>query len=86
MMAQEETTGPINLGNPNEFTIKELAEKVMQMTGTKSEIIYEPLPHDDPQQRQPDITMANRILGWEPKIELEAGLLQTIDYFRDVLD
>ena len=82
MMAQEETTGPVNLGNPNEFTIQELAETVIRMTGTRSEIVYEPLPHDDPQQRQPDISMARQLLGWEPGTELGEGLEKTIDYFK----
>jgi len=85
MMAQEETTGPVNLGNPNEFTIKELAEKVIQMTGTTSEIIYEPLPHDDPLQRQPDISLAKKILDWDPGVELETGLEKTIEYFKDLI-
>lgn len=77
-----ETTGPINIGNPNEFTVRELAEKVIGLTGSKSRIIEEPLPQDDPKQRQPDITKARRDLGWEPKIELAEGLPKTIDYFR----
>jgi UDP-glucuronate decarboxylase len=86
MMAQEKTPGPVNLGNPNEFTIKELAEKVIHLTGTKSEIIYEPLPHDDPIQRQPNINMAKDILGWEPTIDLKTGLIKTVAYFRDILN
>ena len=76
-------TGPINLGNPNEFTMRELAEKVIELTGSNSrEIIEEPLPQDDPSQRQPDISRAKRDLDWEPTIELEQGLVKTIDYFR----
>lgn len=78
-------TGPANLGNPNEFTIRELAEKVIAMTGSKSEIIEKPLPSDDPTQRQPDITVARKNLGWEPDIQLEQGLVQTIAYFRGLL-
>ena len=76
-------TGPINIGNPNEFTVRELAEKVIELTGSNSrEIIEEPLPQDDPKQRQPDISRAKRDLNWEPTIELEQGLVKTIDYFR----
>ena len=78
-------TGPVNLGNPNEFTIRELAEKVIGMTGSKSEIIEKPLPSDDPTQRQPDITLARTKLGWEPDIQLEQGLVQTIAYFQQLL-
>ena len=74
-------TGPVNLGNPNEFTIKELAEQVIEMTGSKSELIFEPLPQDDPTQRQPDISLARRELGWEPKTQLREGLVQTIAFF-----
>lgn len=75
-------TGPINIGNPNEFTVRELAEKVIELTGSSSRIIEEPLPQDDPKQRQPDITKAKRDLSWEPTIQLEQGLSKTIDYFR----
>ena len=78
-------TGPCNLGNPNEFTIRQLAEKVIAMTGSKSEIIEKPLPSDDPTQRQPDITLARSTLGWEPEIQLEQGLVQTIAYFQQLL-
>ena len=78
-------TGPCNLGNPNEFTIRELAEKVIAMTGSKSEIIEKPLPSDDPTQRRPDITLARSKLGWEPEIQLEQGLVQTIAYFQQLL-
>jgi UDP-glucuronate decarboxylase len=78
-------TGPCNLGNPNEFTIRQLAEKVIAMTGSKSEIIEKPLPSDDPTQRQPDITLARSKLGWEPEIQLEQGLVQTIAYFQQLL-
>ncbi len=78
-------TGPVNLGNPNEFTIRQLAEKVIAMTGSKSEIVAKPLPGDDPTQRQPDIALARSKLGWEPDIQLEQGLIRTIAYFRQLL-
>lgn len=73
--------GPINLGNPNEFSIRQLAEKIIEITGSKSNIIYHPLPSDDPTQRQPDITLARNTLSWEPKVQLDEGLLKTIKYF-----
>ena len=75
--------GPINLGNPNEFTIRELAERVIALTNSSSKIILKPLPEDDPKQRQPDITLAKKILDWEPRIQLEEGLLKTIAYFSE---
>jgi UDP-glucuronate decarboxylase len=78
-------TGPINIGNPGEFTMIELAETVLGLTGSKSKLVRFPLPADDPQQRQPDITQARQILGWEPKVQLEDGLKETIVYFRKVL-
>jgi UDP-glucuronate decarboxylase len=77
--------GPINAGNPNEFTIRELAEKVICLTKSKSKIIFLPLPEDDPTQRQPDISVAKKELGWEPKINLEEGLKKTIDYFKAII-
>jgi UDP-glucuronate decarboxylase len=77
--------GPVNLGNPVEFTIKSLAEKIIQMTGSKSKIMYLPLPIDDPKQRRPDISLAKKELKWEPSVSLEAGLEKTIDYFRESL-
>jgi UDP-glucuronate decarboxylase len=76
-------TGPVNVGNPKEFTIRELAEKVLKLTKSKSKIVYRPLPADDPKQRQPDISLAKKKLGWKPKIELEEGLKRTIEYFRE---
>lgn len=76
-------TGPVNIGNPGEFTIKELAEKVVSMTGSKSQIVYEDLPVDDPTQRKPDISLAKKELGWEPKVQLDEGLERTIEYFKD---
>lgn len=80
-----EFPGPVNLGNPNEFTIKELAEEVLALTGSKSQLINKPLPQDDPRQRQPDISLAREKLGWEPKIQLRAGLVKTIEYFDELL-
>ncbi len=77
--------GPVNIGNPNEFTIVELAETVMKLTNSKSKLIFKPLPMDDPQQRRPDISLAKEKLGWSPKIELEEGLIKTIDYFDRLL-
>ncbi|MFC1468033.1 UDP-glucuronic acid decarboxylase family protein [Verrucomicrobiota bacterium] len=85
MDSPDEITGPINIGNPGEFTIKELAEKVIELTGSKSKLIFHPLPSDDPKQRQPDITQAKEKLGWEPKIHLEEGLTKTIAYFDGLL-
>ncbi len=73
---------PVNIGNPNEFTILDCAKRVLAVTGSKSKIRYEPLPQDDPKQRRPDITKAKTLLGWEPKIDLEAGLSMSLDYFR----
>ncbi len=78
----ESLVGPINLGNPNEFTMLELAEKVISKTGSKSKLRFEPLPQDDPKQRQPDIKKAKNQLGWEPKVQLDEGLDLTIEYFR----
>ncbi len=81
-MDQTDTVGPMNLGNPGEFTIRELAEHVIRLTGSSSKIVSRPLPDDDPRQRQPDITLARKILGWEPTVALEQGLEKTIQYFR----
>ena len=85
MMNQDETIGPINIGNPSEFTILELAEKVINLTGSQSKIIHETLPSDDPKQRQPDITQARQVLDWEPKYSLDEGLKPTIAYFDKLL-
>lgn len=85
-MNQDEEIGPMNMGNPVEFTIKELAEKVVSMVDTDSKIIYEDLPSDDPTQRKPDISLAKKTIGWDPQIQLEDGLAQTIEYFKSVLD
>ena len=84
MESDASVTGPVNLGNPTEFTIRQLAEKVVAMTGSASEIVAKPLPADDPKQRQPDIGRARSLLGWEPKVPLEEGLKATIDYFRKI--
>ncbi len=85
MDTREEFIGPVNLGNPGEFTILELAEKVLELTDSQSKLIFRPLPEDDPMQRQPDITLAKKELGWEPKIPLEKGLVKTISYFDQLL-
>lgn len=85
MESDREITGPINIGNPGEFTIRELAEKVIEMTGSKSEIVYHPLPSDDPMQRRPDITLAQKDLGWHPQVNLDDGLGRTIAYFKALL-
>ena len=83
LMNQDQVVGPINIGNPGEFTILELAEKVLLITGSKSKIIHEAMPQDDPKQRQPDITQAKDILGWEPTVPLDEGLKKTIAYFKE---
>lgn len=85
LMNKENLTGPVNIGNPNEFTIKQLAEKVLQLTKTKSEITYRDLPADDPQQRQPDITVAISELGWQPMVKLDDGLKKTVEYFKEIV-
>lgn len=77
--------GPVNIGNPGEFTMWELAHKVIELTGSKSQILQQPLPQDDPKQRRPDIDVAKRMLDWEPKVDLEQGLIKTIDYFRNIV-
>ncbi len=85
MASPDEITGPLNLGNPGEFTILELAETVIRLTGSDSKIIFKTLPQDDPLQRQPDISLAKQHLDWEPRIDLEAGLGATIDYFKTIV-
>ena len=85
MNTPPEVTGPINIGNPGEFTIRELAELVIELTASKSKLIFEPLPSDDPRQRQPDISKAKAVLGWEPKTQLREGLAKTIAYFETML-
>ena len=82
-LSQSDNQGPVNIGNPAEFTILKFAELICRLTGSKSSITNEPLPEDDPKQRRPDITLAKKLLGWEPKVDLETGLRKTIDYFRD---
>jgi UDP-glucuronate decarboxylase len=84
-MNQEETVGPVNIGNPNEFTIRELAEAVMKKVQSNASLIEMPLPEDDPTQRKPDITLAQKVLGWNPEIQLEEGLDRTIPYFHELL-
>ncbi|BAP89452.1 NAD-dependent epimerase/dehydratase [Burkholderiales bacterium GJ-E10] len=85
MVTGDDVTGPINVGNPGEFTMRELAEKVLQLTGSRSRIVHAPLPSDDPKQRKPDIAMARATLDWAPKVSLEDGLQETIAYFRALL-
>ena len=85
MMEQDEMTGPVNLGNPGEYSIKELALMIGELTGSSSEIVFKPLPKDDPVRRKPDISIAREKLGWEPKIPVREGLARTIDYFRRTL-
>ena len=87
MMNTDDTfTGPVNIGNPGEFTMLELAEKVIELTGSKSKIIFHPLPQDDPRQRKPDISLARHELnGWEPCIQLTEGLQRTIEYFKKLV-
>jgi len=85
MATAPEMTGPVNIGNPNEFTIRQLAELVLELTGSDSKLVFEPLPLDDPKQRQPNIERAKELLGWEPTVALREGLLETIEYFDDLL-
>jgi UDP-glucuronate decarboxylase len=85
LMNAEGLTGPVNIGNPNEFTIRELAEMVIALTGSGSKIVYLPLPQDDPTQRQPDISLAKEKLGWRPTVPLKEGLAPTIEYFERML-
>ena len=85
MATPDDFTGPINLGNPHEFTILELAQLVIALTGSSSSIVFRPLPSDDPVQRQPDIDLARRVLNWNPTVELEKGLMETIGYFRSLI-
>jgi UDP-glucuronate decarboxylase len=85
MQSADEVIGPLNLGNPVEFTMRETAEMVLRLTGSQSRLVFRPLPQDDPVQRQPDITLARNVLGWEPKVPFEDGLRETIAYFRTLL-
>lgn len=84
MRTPDDFHGPMNMGNPHEFTVKQLAEKVIALTGSKSEIIYMPLPQDDPRVRKPDISLAKKMLGWQPQVDLNSGLQSTIEYFRSL--
>lgn len=84
MMDTKDFTGPVNLGNPGEFTVKQLAEMIIDIIGSQSKIIYQPLPQDDPKQRKPDISLAKEKLNWEPTIQLTAGLTKTIEYFKNI--
>jgi len=86
LMATPDTfTGPVNIGNPSEVSVGDLAKKIIKMTGSKSKLVYLPLPEDDPKQRRPDITLAMGVLGWRPMVDLETGLLKTIEYFKSVI-
>jgi len=85
MQTQDGVTGPVNLGNPKEYSILEIAQKILELTGSKSKIVFEALPQDDPERRQPDITLAREVLGWSPRVTLEEGLPKTIDYFDNLL-
>ena len=84
MNSPDDFTGPVNLGNPVEFTILEIAHKIIELTKSKSKIVFKPLPHDDPAQRQPKITLARKTLQWKPAVKLEDGLKKTIEYFRNL--
>jgi UDP-glucuronate decarboxylase len=86
LMEADGLTGPVNIGNPGEFTIRELAENVVRLTGSTSKIVYRPLPSDDPRQRQPDIRLARERLRWEPTVALDEGLRKTIGYFKTEID
>jgi len=85
MNSEKGFTGPVNIGNPGEFTMLQLAQTVLKLSGSKSKIIHQPLPSDDPKQRQPNIDLANAKLDWQPKVNLEDGLKETIAYFRKVV-
>jgi UDP-glucuronate decarboxylase len=84
MAAPDDFTGPVNIGNPGEFTIRELAELTVELTGSRSEIVHRPLPVDDPERRRPEITLARDRLGWQPTVPLREGLARTIEWFRSV--
>ena len=85
MASDDDITGPINMGNPHEIPVRELAERVLALTGSRSRIVFRPLPQDDPMQRCPDISRAREVLGWSPVVGLEDGLQRTIDYFETLL-
>jgi UDP-glucuronate decarboxylase len=84
-MEKNNFIGPVNIGNPVELKIKDLAEKIIELTGSKSKIVYQPLPQDDPKQRQPDISLAKKHLHWQPRVGLKEGLQNTIEYFRTAI-
>ena len=86
MNSAEDITGPVNLGNPGEFTMLELAEEVLRQTKSGSKLVHKELPKDDPKQRRPDITKAKALLGWEPKVPLREGLAKTIEYYRGLME
>jgi UDP-glucuronate decarboxylase len=85
MNGSDDFPGPVNLGNPGEFTILELAEKIIDLTGSRSKIVFEPLPKDDPMQRQPDISLAKEELDWQPIVDLDEGLKKTVTYFEKLV-
>lgn len=85
LMNRQDLIGPVNIGNPNEMTIKELAEKIVEMTNSKSKLVYDPLPKDDPTRRSPDITLAKKVLNWEPSVDINTGLKRTLDYFKKII-
>jgi UDP-glucuronate decarboxylase len=84
-MDAQDFTGPVNLGNPEEIAVLDLANKIKKMTGSSSKITFRPLPKDDPVRRKPNINLAKRVLGWEPKVGLDTGLRETIEYFRKIV-
>lgn len=86
MNSRAELTGPVNVGNPGEFTMLELADRILRLTESRSEIVFKPLPSDDPRQRQPDISLVEKEIGWKPKVSLEDGLKETIRYFKRTLE
>ena len=86
MATRDDVTGPVNLGNPHEISVRELAERIIALTGSQSRLVFRPLPQDDPLQRCPDITLARSLLDWEPKVPLTEGLTRTIRYFERLLD
>ena len=85
MKTSDDMTGPVNLGNPKEYSILEIAQKILDLIGSKSKIIFQPLPQDDPERRKPDISLAKETLGWSPGVTMEEGLPRTIDYFDNLL-
>jgi dTDP-glucose 4,6-dehydratase len=84
-LMQAKVNDPVNIGNPQEMTLLELAKRIIRLTGSRSEIVFRPLPVDDPKVRQPDITLARKLLGWEPRVDTDDGLRRTVDWFREAL-